>query len=299
MKKKQPYFSILTTVVITLLGVAVGPIHAMDRDLSTVYSSAKGFAITAEPSGLEGSFKNPATIDIDALTWASSYSDYFAGDVQTINLGLGFRLFRDVSIAIQFPTQLVTDIPQSITNENGNGTIIDSFGTIESEVVLSLSTPLSNMWSIGGTIRYYYADLHTGSGQGAAVDAGILMQLKHVNLGLAVHNIGKRRIRWDNGREEVHNEQFHIGSRINMPFLGHLLIDTTMEKNRSSISNIGIHTPLFHTFSLYAGLRRAISDPQLHLGASLTTGGFNVHYTYSNHEYLGIIHKVGITLEVQ
>lgn len=299
MKKKQHYIAILTIVTMTLFCILGGPIHAMDRDLSTVYSSAKGFAITAEPSGLEGSFKNPATIDIDALTWASSYSDYFAGDVQTINLGVGFNLCRNISIAIQFPTQLVTDIPQSITNENGNGTIIDSFGTIESEAVLSLSTALSTMWAIGGTIRYYYADLHAGSGQGAAIDAGVLMQLEHVNLGLAVHNIGKRRIRWNNGREEVHNEQIHIGSRINIPFLHHLLIDTTMEKNRPSISNIGIHTPLFHAFSLYGGLRRAISDPQLHLGASLTTEQFNIHYTYSNHEYLGIIHKIGITLEVQ
>jgi len=282
-------------IVICVLSMHL-PLLADFEDLVQVNGFAKGFAITADSLGLESAYKNPAGLaSLRQATLLTSYASQHDNLVQTIGIGLGLPLSNTLKIGLNIPLTIIQDNIETTTS-GGRGVELGRFSNYEGGAILSVSKSLfSNSILIGSSATYRTSQLKDVSGSGLGLDAGIILHTPTLTVGASIQDIGNTTMTWDNDTKEVITPKYNIGFKLPLKRTLSIMGDMTSQKNKDTAYNVGVDYQLSKTLSLMGGIRDLQNSPTWRIGTALKVNKFQIHYAMSNHEDLGVNHKIGFT----
>lgn len=273
--------------------------YAYFEDLTLSEGYAKGYAITAEPLGLESLLKNPAGLSqIQRSVFRTSYANQFETLVQNLGVGIGFRPMKHLRMGAYIPATIIQNIIRS-QNAGGRGLASGTFSNYESAYILGMSLSIfSDHLHLGSSFQIYNHSLDNTSGQGNGLDAGVLFTSRYFNIGASIQNIGNTKVSWKNRSHfDTYKEQHNIGIAIKLPQGLILLTDASIIENSETIINTGAQFSINPKLDLVGGLRDINNDtPSWRMGTILKLNRLNIEYTFSNIEDLGTIHKIGVQI---
>lgn len=265
------------------------------KDMSGIHSFALGNAITAKACGLESVYKNPAGLtNLTRSELKSAYTSLFDNSYYIFNLGYGLPLSKNWVIAINLPIKIIPGIPQTKAS-GGRAEQIGQFNDYETEAILSIGHSITDELKIGANITGYYQKILTQTSNGLGADLGLMYHYRSLSLGASVQDIGNTTIAWSSGHHESKPEIINLGIGYTILDALEILADTSINNN-TSINNMGCEWQLNPALTLAAGLYDITNSQQLRLGLTLNLTNLNLSYAYSQHEYLGTIHGISVTL---
>jgi hypothetical protein len=258
---------------------------------------AKGFAVTAEMSGLEAAYKNPAGINgIASATFSSVYTSQMDSFAQLANVGFGLPL-GPIKMAINVPMMAISDIPLTVDSA-GRGSQIGSFSDTKINGILSLGMDVMENLHLGVNADYAYEKLAEQSGNGLGFDAGLIVDLPLFSLGASWQNLGGMAINWTTGYSDMIPQRFNFGVSTIETGFGRILADASSMSGRSAEMNVGYDAHLSPFFELQLGEHDLRVAKEFHIGFSLRLDGAQITYAFAQNQDLGSIHKIGIQYEV-
>lgn len=273
--------------------------HAYFEDLTLSEGYAKGYAITAEPLGLESLLKNPAGLSqIQRSVFRTSYANQFETLVQNLGVGIGFRPLKPLRIGAYIPATIIQNITQS-QNAGGRGLATGTFSNYESAYILGFSLSLfSDHLHFGTSYKLYNHGINNISGQGDGFDAGLLFTSTYFNIGASLQNIGDTAISWiDRSHFDVYKEQTNLGIALKLPQKISILADAQIIENEDIIINTGAQISIHPKLDILGGYKDANTESaSWRIGTLLKLNRLTIDYTFSNIEDLGTIHKIGVQI---
>ncbi|MEK9658231.1 MAG: hypothetical protein VW378_07685 [bacterium] len=270
----------------------VGASHILANPMiqSCVANFAKGNATTAEQSGLEAVYRNPAgLVGLQKNTLSIMSGSYFNKLYSIQELAFAYRLKNKLIFAITLPTRRITNIRYQ-ENETLHNEI---FEDKKQQVQFSLAKQLvQNKLSVGLTMAYQTQKLYKSKANGYFISLGALWAKGPFQIGTAIQRLGGLTINWDYGKKEHISPQLLTG--LTWTPKKNLLLLTDIEyQNNTHAFNIGASYHANPLINLHIGLNHIQQiDQQLNTGLSITLNPINIHYAYTNHELLGRIHKI-------
>jgi hypothetical protein len=267
------------------------------EDSMLVDGFAKGYAITADNTGLETAQKNPAAITyVSKNEFSSTYTSYFDDLYQTYNLAYGTSLFNKLFFGVQLPTRVVSGIAQTQADDDNKGVQIGSYSDITAEGIFSLGFKLNDNVNVGSNIKYRQHRFNTSKGEKLGYDLGIQYNSSLYTLGMSVQEIGST-MEWNTSLSEVVPMVTNIGAALKPNNEFTFLLDTSVIKS-DSVFNSGLNWKFHKQMHINAGIKDLFNSQRLSLGVNFLISGVCIDYAYAQNEYLGTIHKVGVRVNV-
>lgn len=167
------------TTAADFLGIAVG-----------ARSVAMGGAYTAVAGDATSIYWNPGAISKSGQSHANFIHTNWFLDTNFDWAGMVYNIDGTNAIGLSFTSLSFGDEPVTTVFEpNGTG---DRFSAQDVAVGLSYSRNLTNLFSIGGTVKYISQKIHNETAQGFGVDVGLLFvtQFRDIQLGVSFSNLG-------------------------------------------------------------------------------------------------------------
>lgn len=267
------------------------------EDTALVNGFAKGYALTSDQDGLETAQKNPAGITtLSNSKFQTSYTSYFDDAYQTLNFSYGKKINSNYVIGFQIPTRLINDILETQADESGEGIQVSSFSDSTYQAIFSLGKVVNSSLTVGANIKGYYRKLYNQTGNYYGLDLGAQYKTSYGVIGASFQDINSK-MNWDSGQSESIPMQSNLGMSITCIPSFIVLADYSSSSERTEL-NSGLSWFAHNMITIHAGLKSILEDPRFSLGLSLQSIGFSFDYAYSKHEYLGTIHKVGVSVNV-
>ena len=259
--------------------------HPQFHDSTLVTGFSKGFAITAEELGLESASKNPATLtSVQKNSFSSTYSSYYNHILQSYNLSWAIPLFKRYIIGLQFPNQVVQNIPHTQAGPENEAIQIGQFQDKKTGTALSVAFKGSQSLSLGATLSGTHQKIFNQTQSSFGLDLGLLRKQNWGNIGISIQNMGSKRL--------INNAGFTLLT----PPYGHISIDASQQK-KEHLVNIGYTLPILSNFIVSAGIKDITHSKQLRLGLELRLANVAILIAQGHHDVLGPINKVGITFQ--
>ncbi|RAP26726.1 hypothetical protein DID78_06625 [Candidatus Marinamargulisbacteria bacterium SCGC AG-343-D04] len=282
--------------IICILFISLSSGYAFVGDTPLVESYSKGYAITAEKSGLEGSNKNPASMDFSAEnTFILNMNNAYGMDITHAFFGVGYSMKNKLKIGFTLPISIVNNVAVTQRNGEGSADIVETFNVIQSKSRVTLSYPIASFMRIGTSLSGLYDTLYNESATGYAIDVGALIQIKALSIGVAVQDIGWNKS-WSTGLEETKDPIYHVGARFKLLRFLDIKADYTKE-NDHEITNVGMGIQIMSFLGIHGGIFDMGESNQSRAGVSFINKGFKLSYAYGLHPYLGESHKVGVSVD--
>ncbi|RAP35066.1 hypothetical protein DID80_06890 [Candidatus Marinamargulisbacteria bacterium SCGC AAA071-K20] len=267
------------------------------QDSTLVEGFAKAYAITADNSGLETAQKNPAAITFTKQQFSTTYTSYFDDAYKTVNIAYAKSIGNSFYLGFQIPTRLISDIPETIADGNGEGFQIGTFSDTTVEGVLSVGVKSkNNKLRFGSNFKTRYQKLYSQTGTKIGLDLGAQYYSKHITLGASLQEIGSI-MKWDTGKNENIPLITNLGIAIRPNKIVTFLADTSLTKTTVDI-NTAISWKMHDQLTINGGIKELLKTQRLSVGLNLLLGGVYLDYAYSQNNYLGSIHKVGVRINV-
>ena len=285
----------IVAILVWSATIIASPVFGSFDDLVQVGGFAKGFAITADSLGLESGYKNPAGISsIQTKSVMTTYTSQFGNLVQTMGLALGAPISEKIKVSLNVPLTITQDNPETV-GSSGRGVQVGSFSNYITGAITSISTSLyGDHLQLGVSAVYRHLELNKTTANGFGLDAGLILNTRYISLGLSAQDIGGTKLKWSNDTEETIQARYNIGVKIPVEKMINILADATIESDKENVYNIGAEVNLSKNFSLMGGIRDIQGDSNWRVGTCVKVKRFNIYYSFSNHQELGVNHKIGI-----
>lgn len=265
-------------------------------ELSTRASAFSG-AFTAVSDDENAIFYNPAgLVNMRMAAVALNHTQWFE-DITFENIILAYNFDKRLGVGLSVshmrmpPIQGKDYLGQSTGDISVSSTIF----------TLGLGYKLHRSFYIGLGVKYFMDNLGSYRANGLAVDAGVYMYtaLRGLTWGFSVQNLGSP-IRYD-----MANEPLPLTFRTGLAYklfsrLVRLAVDVVKPIDRDYYINAGMEFTYNEIFSIRMGNQFSTQNEftfQPTAGAGLNINKrYIIDYTFYNHVYLGITHKVGFTL---
>lgn len=179
---------ILTNIVFASEGGGVG--FAFLKTPVNARASAMGGAFTALANDASATYWNPAN-----LTQSNSNSIVLTHNLWLLDITHNFasvHLFRGThNIAFSFNVISIPGI--EIRDYSASADPIGKSSVYNLYFSTSYATELSNNWSIGAQLKYYYEKMYLVSASGLGIDLGVFKKdiIRNLNWGFSIQNLGK------------------------------------------------------------------------------------------------------------
>ncbi len=269
---------------------------AFFHELALVSAYAKGYAIAAEAEGLGSIFKNPAgLVSLSHTRVMSTASSYFNGAMNSASFSVGIPLTPHVKMAVSLPIKHVDSIPKT-SDVNGKGVLTGYFDELETSGIVSFAALLDYTLSIGINVEYLWHRIDDKTGSGVSVDLGIQGAYQEWRWGLSMENAGNTAIQWTTGYRDRLPRRIHAGISRHV-FEGVTVSgDSSWKEQGLDSIHLGTRIKLSPSFFIQAGLHNAMKTKRFSIGTQLILERWELSYAFSQHEQLGIIHKIGMDI---
>lgn len=267
-------------------------------DVLSVEGYAKGYAITADKCGLESVLKNPAGVSLlESVTFLTSYSSFFDDFYQGVHLAAGLPINDTMSLAITIPARVVSGIPETIDN-GGRAEQVGSFQDLDAALMFTTGLKILPDLYCGLNTNYYYHKLYTQKGTGWGFDFGFLYDINYdVTLGASIQNMGNTKIKWSTGHQDTFSQIVNVGLKYKWGQYLQFLADTSISQGKTEL-NLGAEKTLEEILSIYFGVQNIGKEARIGAGASLLLENLDINYAYSQHMYLGSVHKLSLGMRI-
>ena len=263
-------------------------------DIYLVEGFANAFALTAKKGSLESVIKNPATGKTTSHKQVLiNINESYGLGVYHGLLGTGYELKSDLLLVALLPFTSIAAIDETIIN-NGSPQKIGQYSTWKLSPQVTLSKKILDAMVIGGSMIGLYETINSEYAKGISFDTGLVFNLKKINLGVSIQNIGFQNY-WSTQKKEKKNLKVNAGIALKPMKQLEILSDVSIIK-ATVITNSAINYLVSSYLNVQVGLRDVGKSNQLRAGASLNLDSFEVHYSYGSHVELGDSHKLGMTV---
>ncbi len=259
-------------------------------------ASAFAGAFTAVSDDENAIFYNPAgLVNIRMGALALNHTEWFEG-IAMENLILGYNFDRRLGVAFSVSHMRMP----ALQGKNYLGQNTQEIPVSSTIFNLGLGYKIHPSFYIGLAIKYFQDNLGEFKANGLALDAGLYMYtaLRGLTWGFSVQNFGSP-VRYDMADEPL-PLTFRTGFAYR-PFgrMLRLAVDVVKPLDRDYYVTTGFEFTYSGVFSLRAGNQFSSQNEftfQPTFGAGLNIDNhYVIDYTYFNHVYLGLTHKVGFT----
>ena len=283
------YLSIVIFLCYSLLNFA-------NTSENLVYNiPASGFATggaNTATQGLGNVYKNPSAITgLSAFKANSSYSSFFQNSYSGQEIAFGSPMGDDIYAALSIPVQLINSIEKTSIHGQKEG----AYNDIALMPHFSIAQRVSEKMSVGSSLSYFYHKMDSIKVQRLALDFGIQMDIDTFRAGVAIKNLV---LHDSQNKKNAKNQTLHLG--IEKAF-SHIPITVFLDmytNEMESLFNLGISYFLTNYLMINAGINQFSSSPNLRLGVGVLLHDFQVDFSFSNHDILGITQKFSLSLSL-
>ncbi|MBT6121055.1 hypothetical protein HOH45_06290 [bacterium] len=286
-------------IVIFLIAMTTLCFGQRFEDLALVKGFALGNALTAEKS-LDAIFKNPSAPKTgDSPIFQTNVSSYYDSDIQILSFLYSTKLAEGVIFSIGIPVKKISGIRQTV-ELNGRAHEVGSFQDFH---ILGLSALTYSMETLSFGISAYVNHQTIGdySANSFGFDVGFQAEINNLLVGASLQNLNKPSVEWSTGKSEevspIINGGLNIecSEKISVLFDGELEVDTVKSQNLTF--NSAVSYSLSPEMEATIGIRHLFSNRNFRFGLSTNFTPITLSYAFSNHESLGVIHKLGVSIE--
>ena len=285
MKKILIVFLVLINITFASEGGQVG--FAFLKTSVNARASAMGEAYTALAKDASATYWNPAnltqtesnSIVLSHNSWLLDITHNFAA-VQLVrgihNIAFSFNVITIPGIEVRDYTASAEPI--------GKSSVYNLyFGT-------SYATKLSDKWSVGAQIKYYYEKMYLVSANGLGIDLGILGKeiIKDLDWGLSIQNIGKMGKLLNTSTELPLLIRSGVGYSLPWKISENNIIaaaDMVYILNDAFRFNIGAEAKLMNNFALRLGYVLGSDSYDFTAGFGLQLSRYQLSYAFVPYKY--------------
>ncbi|MBT5953713.1 hypothetical protein HOG98_03225 [bacterium] len=285
--------------VIFLLAMTTLSLGQRFEDLALIKGFGLGNALTAENS-VDAMFKNPsAPNSINSSVFQTNFSSYYDSDIQILSFLYSSKLTESLVLSVGVPIKKISGIKETV-ELNGRAHEIGSFQDFHILGLTALTYSIDAL-SFGVSAYINHRTIGDNSGNSFGFDIGFQAEVNNLILGASIQNINKPSIGWSTGLSEdvspIVNGGFNLtlSEKISILFDGEWELETIESQNfrfNSSVSYL-----LGPEIEATLGIRHMFSNRNLRFGLSTDLEPIKLSYVFSNHESLGVIHKIGVSIE--
>jgi hypothetical protein len=302
-------FSLLLLLVCALSAVNENAGTTGFNNLKIVYSAramAMARAMTGVDGAIEGLQFNPAAVlNINDLTAASTYCNYFAGS----NGGaLHLLLPRNENVTYGFMLHYLNLGTMDRTEVTSNNEYLDTgetFGAGDIIAGASAARKVSPAIDVGITLKFIYDKIDTYSASAIMVDAGLVHHPinEKIKVGLSLRNLG-RQITYYTGEKYSESLPFTFAAGLSYKFAPKMMaaMDISKPKGSNLTVKFGMEYKLHPMLFLRGGYNSNSADWRtggdwdwtsgVTLGAGFNWNKYTLDYGLASYGNLGFVNQV-------
>ena len=285
MKKTLILFLVLINIGLASEGGKVG--FAFLKTAVNARASAMGEAYTALANDASATFWNPANLAHTEFNSVVLSHNQWLQDI-THNFAAVHLIRGEHNIAFSFNVISVPGI--EIRDYTASADPIGKSSVYNLYFGGAYATNISDNWSIGGQIKYYYEKMHLVSAGGFGVDLGVLGKevIKDMDWGLSIQNIGKMGKLLNNSTELPLLVRTGIGYSLPWKISENNIIaaaDLVYIINDAFRFNIGAEAKLMDQFALRLGYVLGNDSYDFTAGFGLQLSRYQLAYAFVPYKY--------------
>jgi hypothetical protein len=251
-----------------------------------------GQSAAARSNGLGGAYLNPATlINVSNQEILFSTGKIFE-DYTRHSFGLARRLDEVRMVwGLSLAAAEITGLKR-IENVGGRPQVLAEETSRRTALIFTLANYLTENFSWGLNLKYYWQELFSAKATAAALDAGLKCKiLTGLDLGVNGRNLNEAALVWSTGVNEILRREFQVGLAYTASFWPVILSLDKIYSGQNEQTNYGAE---FWLWPDVLALRAGLSAEILNLGLGFGLYGFGLDYAYADQEDLGVSHKVSL-----
>ena len=285
MKKTLILFLVLINIGLASEGGKVG--FAFLKTAVNARASAMGEAYTALANDASATFWNPANLAHTEFNSVVLSHNQWLQDI-THNFAAVHLIRGEHNIAFSFNVISVPGI--EIRDYTASADPIGKSSVYNLYFGGAYATNISDNWSIGGQIKYYYEKMHLVSAGGFGLDLGVLGKeiIKDMDWGLSIQNIGKMGKLLNNSTELPLLVRTGIGYSLPWKISENNIIaaaDLVYIINDAFRFNIGAEAKLMDQFALRLGYVLGNDSYDFTAGFGLQLSRYQLAYAFVPYKY--------------
>lgn len=256
---------------------------------------ASGFSTGGANTATEGLgnvYKNPAAITgLTSFRANTSYSSFFQNSYSGQEIAFGSPFGDDFYAALSIPIQMINSIEKTSIHGQKEG----AYNDVALMPHLSIAQRVSKKMSVGTSLSYFYHQLDSMRFQRVALDVGVQMDIDSFRLGVAIKNLVLHDSQY---KKNTKNQTLHLGVQKIFSQIPLILSLDSYTNEVESVHNIGTRYLLTDYLMINAGINQFSSSPNLRLGVGVLLHDFQVDFSFSNHDILGVTQKFSLSLSL-
>lgn len=237
-------------------------------------------------------YKNPASITgLTSFRANTSYSSFFQNSYSGQEIAFGSPFGDNIYAALSIPIQMINSIEKTSFHGQKEG----AYNDVALMPHLSLAQRVSEKMSVGTSLSYFYHQIDSFSFKRLALDVGFQMDIDSFRVGVAVKNLV---LHDSQNKKNTKNQTLHLGFQKLFSQIPLIVSLDTYANELESVYNIGIRYLFTDYLMINAGINQFSSSPNLRLGVGVLLHGFQVDFSFSNHDILGMTQKFSLSLSL-
>lgn len=283
-------------VVIVFLTSMLFAGDAVDVAFLSTYARAEaiGSAVVAQSLGLGATYINPAQIVVSRNAEMVSSTGKMFDDYTRLSLGFSKKLNEQLTIGCMYTGMEMNGIPR--VEKTGDRPDV-LYETADKRMVF-MGIAGYQLWEqlvLGATLKYYQQEIFEERATALSLDIGTRYKiLKTLFFGATIRNLTQPAVAWSTGHSDTLSREYVYG----------FSWETRLWLWRTIWNADTVHSPVLRPYT-NLGLEFWLADELLALrvgrnngvfnaGAGLTIYNCTVDYVYSDHDDLGVSHRVSL-----
>ena len=267
---------------------------------SGVRAQAMGGAFVSVVSDPAAAYWNPASLGYLSGSHANIGYTSLYQEIDRFNLDFTYGFgeknnfwLDNASIGINIFREGVSDIPHTIANELGGGSIIGHYEDTKTVLNISYAKVFRERFIIGFNLKEFIHEHYKYRANGFGVDVGSIFILRpEWTIGVTVRNLIQPEMKWntDSDHSDIVNTDIICGMsyKLDLYKRDKLLLSFDYLLNDNQF-NVGLEYSFMDLLAFRAGYNEL---NKMTYGVGIDVYGLKLNYVYYNHEEMGAVQSI-------